>query len=146
MNLAIAAPTMRRLTFRAVLVWSALLPLAVANGLLREAVLIPALGAAPGLALSGILLAGLILVVAYLALPWLGTDRPAALAAIGAGWLALTLGFEFAFGLLRGQPLPEMLAAYTFAGGNLWPVVLLVTGLAPGLAAWLHHRRQGFRR
>ncbi len=118
-------------------VWAGILVLAVANGALREAVLIPKLGNQPGLILSGTLLSALILVVAYLSLPWLGARRPAAVLGIGLAWLALTLVFEFSFGLLRGKPISEMLQAYTFSGGNLWPVVLVVTVLAPYLAAKL---------
>ena len=45
--------------------------------------------------------------------------------------------FEFSFALLRGQGLDEMLGAYAFRSGNLWPVVLLVTALSPWLAARL---------
>ena len=60
---------------------------------------------------------------------------------MGLGWLALTLVFEFSFGLLRGRTLAELLAAYRFEGGNLWPVVLAVTALAP----WLAARLRGWR-
>jgi hypothetical protein len=56
---------------------------------------------------------------------------------IGLGWLVLTLVFEFSFGLLRGVLPTEILAAYTFKGGNIWPLVLLVTAAAPWLAAKL---------
>ncbi len=56
---------------------------------------------------------------------------------VGLGWLVLTLIFEFGFGLLRGKSLPELLQAYTFTDGNLWPVVLVVTVFAPWLAARL---------
>lgn len=122
---------------KALTVWVALLVLAIANGAVRAAILVPALGAVPGLILSGLLLACFILAAAYLSLPWLGTRRPSHLAAIGTGWLALTLIFEFSFGLLRGMSLAELLAAHAFSGGNLWPVVLMVTALAPWLAAKL---------
>ena len=72
-------------------------------------------------------------------------DRPARQAGAaadraGLGWLALTLGFEFSFGLLRGRTLDEILAAYRFEGGNLWALVLLVTACAPWLVGWLRRR------
>jgi hypothetical protein len=118
-------------------VWLGILILAVANGMFREAVLIPTLGKTPALILSGTLLSLVILAAAYLSLPWLAVRSPSQLLLIGLGWLVLTLIFEFSFGLLRGVPLTEMLAAYTFRGGNIWPVVLLVTAAAPWLAARL---------
>ena len=76
-------------------VWLGILVLAIANGTLREAILIPALGRPSGLILSGVLLSGVILAVAYLALPWLGRAPVATYVAIGLGWLCLTLTFEF---------------------------------------------------
>lgn len=118
-------------------VWTSILVLAVANGALREAILIPRLGKAAGLVLSGLLLSGLILVVAYLSLPWLSARGLHELLAVGLGWLFLTLAFEFSFDLLRGKPLGEILEAYTFKDGNIWPVVLLAIALAPWVAAKL---------
>ncbi len=116
--------------------WLVILVLAVANGALREAVLIPKLGSAPGLILSGVLLSGLALLVACLGLPWLGAQGWRLLL-IGLGWLVATLVFEFSFGLLRGKPLHGILAAYTFKGGNIWPLVLVVVALAPWFAGKL---------
>ena len=126
-----------RVALKALAVWAGILVLAVANGALREALLFPTLGTAAGLVVSGLLLSALIVGVAYLSLPWLGIRHRAALLSVGLGWLALTLLFEFSFGLWQGKPWPVMLEAYTFSGGNIWPVVLGVTALAPFLAAKL---------
>lgn len=121
---------------KALVVWLGILILAVANGVLREAVLLPVLGKPEALILSGILLSVLILAVAYLALPWFGRMPAARYFAIGLGWLCLTLVFEFTFGrLAQGKPWPELLEAYAFRDGNLWPVVLLITAAAPYIAA-----------
>jgi hypothetical protein len=38
---------------------------------------------------------GLIVCVAYFALPWLGATKPSQFIAIGVGWLVLTPTFEF---------------------------------------------------
>lgn len=131
---------------RALAAWAGILVLAVANGALREAVLIPAFGKTAGLVLSGLLLSLLILAVAYACLPWLGVRRGPALVGVGLLWLALTLAFEFSFGLLQGKPLSEIAAAYTFEDGNLWPVVLLVTALAPWAMARTRGRSRDCRR
>ena len=125
------------IAFKALAIWACILLLAMLNGATREAILIPKLGMAAGLVLSGVLLSALIIVVAYLSLPWLGARRPAELVGIGLGWLALTLVFEFSFGLWQGKSWQVMLEAYTFKGGNIWPAVLVVTALAPYLAAKL---------
>ena len=122
---------------KALAIWVVILVLAVINGTFREAVLIPKLGGSSGLFLSGSLLSLLILAATYLLLPWLGIRRSGQLLLIGVCWLALTLVFEFSFGLLRGKALPEILGAYTFKGGNIWSVVLVVTAVAPCLAARL---------
>lgn len=54
------------MAWKALAVWAGILVLAVFNGLLREAVLIPRLGSKGGPVLSGGLLSALIVIVAYL--------------------------------------------------------------------------------
>lgn len=125
---------------KALAIWVSILLLAIVNGVLRESVLLPGLGVPSAYLLSGLLLSALILAVTYAALPWLAVTRTAHLWYIGAGWLGLTLVFEFSFGLWQGLSWPALLQAYSFRDGNVWPVVLLVTVCAPVLAAWL--RRQ----
>jgi hypothetical protein len=122
---------------KALIIWSGILVLAIANGILRESFLIPALGAPAALVLSGLLLSAVILGVTYYSLPWLQVTSPAGLFAVGLGWLALTLVFEFSFGLWQGKSWPELLEAYTFKDGNLWPIVLAITVLAPYITAKL---------
>lgn len=122
---------------KALAVWLLILLLAVTNGVLRESVLLPLLGLPTGMLISGLVLCVLILIVSYLALPWLAVRKRKQQWALGLFWLFLTLSFEFSFAALQGQSLVEMLAAYTFTDGNLWPVVLVVTALAPRLMAKL---------
>lgn len=123
---------------KALVIWLGILVLAILNGGVREAVLVPLLGRTPGYLLSGISLAALIVAAAYLALPWLRPLSASRYVAIGLGWLLLTLGFEFSFGhVVLGKPWSELLAAYRFEGGNIWPLVLLITGAAPYLVARL---------
>ena len=122
-------------TLKALAIWVGILMFAVLNGVLRETILIPQLGTATSLILSGVLLSVIILVIAYFSLPWLGARRLAELAVIGLGWLALTIVFEFSFGLLQGKSWQVLLEAYMFKGGNIWPAVLVVIALALWLAA-----------
>ena len=124
--------------YKALLVWIAILFLAIANGWLRERLLIPRLGAPGALVLSGALLSLLILMTAYAVLPWLGPLTSTQYSYVGLIWLALTLAFEFGFGRsVQHKSWPELLNAYTFKGGNIWPVVLIIIVLAPLLAAKL---------
>jgi hypothetical protein len=120
---------------KALAVWVVILLLAILNGAVREAVLLPKLGAPSGLVLSGALLSALILVAAYLALPWFGTRHVPHLWGIGFGWLVLTLVFEFSFGLWQSKSWPTLFEAYTFKDGNIWPLVLIVVTVAPNVAA-----------
>lgn len=116
--------------------WAAILLLAILNGLFRESVLIPAFGSVAGLIVSGILLCACIFLTALIAMPWLGPLGSRRYLLVGLLWLLLTLAFEFVFGrFVQHKPWPELFAAYTFRGGNIWPLVLLVTCLSPWLAA-----------
>lgn len=116
--------------------WFVILVLAIANGGLREAVLLPVLGKPWGFILSGLILSVLILVVAYFSLLWFGRVPVSNYLVIGMGWLFLTLVFEFVFGrFVAKKSWRELLEAYAFKDGNIWPIVLVIVALAPYLAA-----------
>jgi hypothetical protein len=119
----------------------AILVLAILNGILREKVLVPALGSAAGLVASGILLSVCILFIAWMGAPWYGLLPSRQWFLIGVFWLLLTLIFEFGFGrIAQHKTWTELFEAYTFKGGNIWPLVLLVTLFAP----WLMAKIRGF--
>lgn len=123
-----------RVALKVLLIWAGILVLAIANGLLREFVFLPKVGAPAALVLSGLILSGLILAVAYLSLPWLQLKSNAQLFLVGISWLVLTLVFEFSFGLWQGKSWSELLETYSFKDGNIWIAVLLVTTLSPYFA------------
>jgi hypothetical protein len=125
------------LAIRAIAAWLAILALAIANGAFREAVLMPAIGKPWALVTSGILLCACVVAVAFVLVRKLKALAPAQYVLLGALWLCLTVVFELAFGLARGLSWSEMLAAYRFADGNLWPIVLVVVLFAPLLASRL---------
>ncbi len=112
--------------------WLLILLLAFANGALRELLLLPWLGYPWALLLSGLLLGACVVLVTWFSLAAMKLESAAQAFAVGVVWLALTLVFEFTFGrLVQGKPWSELLDAYTFARGNLWPLVLLVILLSP---------------
>jgi len=121
---------------KATALWLVILVCAVLNGALREKVLIPAVGSFAGLIASGLILSACIFLVALIAAPWYGRLRSSRWVALGIHWLVLTLVFEFGFGrFVQHATWRELLEAYTFQGGNIWPVVLATTLLAPWAAA-----------
>ena len=121
--------------FRSVAAWLLILVLAMLNGGFREAVLLPSLGKPAALVLSGALLSACVVIVAMVLANWLKLDGSARSLAVGSLWLLLTLVFEFGFGrLAQGRSWPEMLEAYSFKDGNIWPLVLALTFLAPLVA------------
>ena len=129
---------------RAVIAWLVILVLAVLNGLLREAVLLPNLSRPAAFALSALLLSSFVLIVAIVLARWLELTSSRRGVTVGCLWLGLTLLFEFGFGrIVEGRSWSELWAAYTFEDGNLWPLVLVVTFLAPPVAARVRGRERG---
>ena len=62
--------------------------------------------------------------------------------AIGLGWAALTVAFEFFFfHYVGGHSWSELLANYNIAAGRVWVVVLLWVAVAPYV--FFHFRRAG---
>ena len=112
--------------------WLVILVLAFANGALRELLLLPWIGYPWALVLSGLLLCAGVVLVTWFSLAAMKLKNVAQAFAVGAFWLALTLVFEFGFGrFVQGKPWSELFDAYTFARGNLWPLVLLFILLSP---------------
>jgi hypothetical protein len=119
-------------------IWLLILVCAVLNGALREAVLLPAFDKPVAFVASGLLLSLLIVAVSLLLVPRIGVLDSSRALRIGALWLLLTLVFEFSFGrLVQGRTWAEIVEAYTFRDGNIWPLVLVVTLLAPLIAVRL---------
>lgn len=129
------------LLLKSLIAWLLILCFAVANGALREAVLIPSLGKSSGLILSGLLLSVLVVLVAYAFVRLSQSITVSQGLFVGFLWLCLTLAFEFSLGrYVQHKSWSELLDAYTFKDGNLWPVVILVTLVAPCLAVLAHSK------
>jgi hypothetical protein len=119
---------------RAGIVWFGILLAAILNGFVRDTVLVPRFEDVIARALSCFTLAGVILLVTFIALPWIGPTSSAGSWTIGAMWLAMTVTFEFVGGhyLFRTR-WSTLLADYNILEGRLWIVVLIATLVAPGL-------------
>jgi len=117
---------------RMVLAWVLMTPLAIGNGVFRNAVLLPRMGELRAHQLSTLIL--LLLFAAYIAgytALWPPADvRQAWLT--GLLWLGLTLLFEFGFGhFVAGHPWSRLFHDYNVAAGRVWVLVPLWTALAP---------------
>lgn len=125
---------------RALILWLAIIPLAVANGVLREKLLRPHLGAVRARTLSGLLLMALVLGFAVATIGWLPRTTEARYLAVGGAWLVWTIAFEFGFGrLVARSSWRDLIGAYRFRDGNIWPLVLVAIALSPWLAALVRH-------
>lgn len=128
---------------RPVAVWVLILFLAILNGILRESFLLPRLSLPVAYLISGILLSLFIIAVTLALSRWLMLTSFAHSLSVGVVWLVLTLFFEFGFGRwVQERSWEELLQAYTFKDGNIWPVVLLMTLLAPLIAYCVRYRRK----
>jgi hypothetical protein len=118
----------------------------MANGTLRDQWLHPVLGYSLAMPLSGIILAALIFLVAWLSLPWLGRQTAKRFLYTGALWVGLTLVFEVIFGhYIRGLSWDALLRVFDLADGNLFTLVLLSTLVSPASTAYLREFITGHR-
>ena len=119
---------------RAAVVWLAILVLASLNGAVRDLVVAPRLGDTAARALSTLVLSGLVLLVTWLSIRWVGPRSTRQARGVGLFWLVLTLAFEGGAGRLSGKSLSALLADYDVLRGRIWVLVPIVTFLAP---VWL---------
>ncbi len=126
------------MTFKILLLWAAIIPMAIANGIFRDTVLVRMLGQKRARTFSGLTLCAVILAWAFLTIPWIQLPEPLHYAGVGLVWLTLTVAFEFLFGrFVARKPWPELLRAYRFEDGDIWPLVLAVVALSPSVTAAL---------
>ncbi|WP_372882651.1 hypothetical protein [Psychromonas sp.] len=124
------------IVIKAIGIWLVIVIAAIFNGLFREKILTPLIGARFSLPVSGLLLSLLVLSVAFLFIPLLNEQQQSVYFAVGMLWVALTLAFEFLFGhFVLGKSWQEIILVFDFRKGELFVVVLLITAVSPWLAA-----------
>lgn len=122
--------------------WAGGAVLAIANGAVREALLLPAWGDVAARQVSTVTL--ILLLGAYVW--WLCRHWPlpsyAAAVRVGAVWVLLTVGFEFGLGhYVEGKSWATLLGDYDVAAGRIWLLVPVWTLVAPAAVTWLRRRR-----
>jgi hypothetical protein len=121
---------------RAILIWLGILVLASANGAVRDLVLAPGLGDPLARAISTLVLCGLILLVTWRSIRWIGPRSRRDTLIVGLLWVVLTLAFEFLAGhYLFGKSWAMLLEDYDLSRGRIWILALLTTFAAPLLLA-----------
>jgi hypothetical protein len=122
------------MVLRSLLIWLVILLLAILNGAFRQSVLIPRMGDLSGHVASTLLLSALVIAATSLALPWVGPMTTGGAWGVGMIWLVLTVAFEFLAGhYLFGNSWEKLLLDYNITQGRIWPLVLIVTLVAPVL-------------
>ena len=125
---------MGKIIIKALLIWCAIIPLAILNGGLRDEIIFPLLGEL-ALPISCILLCILIFIISIIFIPRLGKHSKKKYLTVGILWIVLTVIFEFLIGFAMGNSFAELINAYDITTGNLWSLVVLFTGISPLLAA-----------
>jgi hypothetical protein len=126
---------------RAAIIWLGICVMAILNGAAREGLVGPRRGEYKGHVVSTGVLCGIIFLIAWLALPWIGVGTVRDAWIVGGGWLTLTFAFEFLAGhYLFGNSWERLLADYNVRRSRVWPLVLISSLFAPILAHWLRSR------
>src|ERR1051326_8093797 len=109
---------------RSFVAWCGLLLLAIINGALREAVIIPRVSERAAHAISSVTLCAAIVIVSWFAIGWIRPLSAWQAWRVGSVWLALTLAFELLAGhYVFGNSWERLLADYNLLEGRLWVLV-----------------------
>jgi hypothetical protein len=126
---------------RAFAVWLVIIGAEVVQGVLRTILLTPLIGDFRARQFGVVTGSFVVLAIAYLSVEWIRAPTAGLLAAVGIGWVVLTLAFEIGVErLVLGSPWERLWSDYDVARGGLLPFGLLVMALAPILAATRWHR------
>ena len=123
---------------KAIGIWFIIVILAIFNGAIREKLLTPNIGSSIALPVSGLLLSILIVLAAFVTIPFFGSSESKTYILVGAIWFLLTLSFEFLFGhFVTGKSWHEIIQVFNIMKGNLFIVALFTTLISPWLSAKL---------
>lgn len=121
---------------RALAVWLLMAVVAVGAGALRETLLAPRIGPAAAHVAGTFLVVALLVLLIGLSIRWVVSGL-----ATGDLWTALTVAFEFGFGLwVVGHSWQRLLRDYDVTAGRIWVLVLITLLVAP---VWLGRLRAG---
>ena len=129
---------MTQILLKAFLVWLLIGAAEVLHGILRVRLLNRRVGDHRARQIGVFTASGIILVIAWFSVPWLGASTISQLLSVGFLWLALMLILEIAFGRLVFRASWQRLAAeFDFRKGGLLSIGMAVLLFAPLLVAKL---------
>jgi hypothetical protein len=124
--------------FRALLIWLLIAVAEVLHGILRVRFLNPRVGDRRARQMAVFTGSGIILVIAWFSVPWIGPATSGHCIAVGLLWLVLMLAFEIAFGRLVFRASWERIASdFDFRKGGLLSLGMLALLAAPLLVVKL---------
>lgn len=120
---------------KSLVIWLLVIPCAILNGGFRDLILTPILGEY-ALPASGIMLSIIIFILCLIGIPRMERGNSSTYKIMGIVWIILTIAFEFIFGnLIMNKSIPELIKAYDITTGNLWLIVVILTGVYPFIIA-----------
>lgn len=133
---------MSNLLPRAILTWVLFIPIAIANGVIRESLYAPWVDDLTAHQISTV-----IAIVAYVLLAYVMLRKIILNASVGTLWLVgmlwviMTIAFEFGFGhYVDGASWSELLTDYNLLAGHMWGLFLVGIFATPHLVLWLRKR------
>ena len=121
---------------RYVLAWLPMLLIAIANGLLREAIIKKYVSDHRAHQLSTVTLILFFAVYIYFIVRRYPPQSESQALLLGIIWVILTLIFEFGFGRYRGNSWQTLLSEYNLLKGKIWVFIPAWVALAP----WVFYR------
>ena len=104
--------------------WLPMILLAVANGTLRQFILLDRFGELKAHQLSTLLLIVLCSIYVWAIFSQLSIQSTRQAFIVGIVWVALTIIFEFGMGTLANRPMENLLRDYQILSGRVWLVFL----------------------
>ncbi len=129
---------MTSIQLKAFIIWLFIAAAEVLHGILRVRCLNRRVGDHRARQIGVFTGSGIILIIAWFSVPWLGASTAGQLVGVGFLWLVLMLAFEVAFGRLVLRTSWQRLAAdFDFRKGGLLSIGMLVLLIAPVLVGRL---------
>ena len=125
--------------FRAILAWALIIAAESVHGALRRILLDPDTAFALRQVSVGVAVL-IVFAVTWGSSRWVAVRGTGALLGVGLLWVVLTLAFEFGLGRALGMSVQQIAEGYDLSKGNIMPLGLLATALAPWIVARLKSR------
>ncbi len=121
------------MSIKILLLWIPMILIAIANGTLRQFVLIKHFDESRAHQLSTFTLIIFCAVYTWFVMPYLDIQSPSRAFMTGLAWVVLTIAFEFILGRSTGKSWEYLLHDYNILAGRLWLLFLVCLLFMPYL-------------